>query len=215
MLERLKQQKSNLDNLVLNYFTRSRGNDLTKETQDRWDESVEQVKINKKKIWSNMGFLALIGSSVGFFLSVFLNLVLPMPFNIYTVIFSSTFSLWYIPLIFANDIVMLTKKPISFEELYRFHYQEELVKYQNAIVLGKDDLKPFYETLCSYYAGRDENYLSIKMKELMGPNEQIGSYTLLAKMYNEAIRDQEEKMLNAANSISEKELKDQVASIIA
>lgn len=215
MLEILKQQKNNLDNLVLNYFTSSRGNDLTKETQVRWNESVEQVKINKKKIWSNMGFLALIGSSIGFSLSVFLNLVLPMPFNIYTVIFSSTFCLWYIPLIHANDIVMLTKKPISFEDLYRFHYQEELVKYQNAIVLGKDDLKPFYETLCSYYAGRDENYLSIKMKELMGPNEQIGSYTLLAKMYNEAIRDQEEKMLNAANSISEKELKDQVASIIA
>lgn len=49
----------------------------------------------------------------------------------------------------------------------------------------------------------------------MGANEQIGSYTLLVKVYNEAIREQEKEMVNAANSISEKELKEQIDSIIA
>lgn len=115
---------------------------------------------------------------------------------------------WVYWLLSKNGMIEKIK---SFEEYRIQELDKKYNSYFKKIILSKDEITPFYETLHNYYG---EEQFSIEIKRAKKEDEEVGSYTLLKRLYDNAINHEKENAKRQRQSESGEELNAQVRLLL-
>lgn len=171
------------------------------EMYEEWKEKMESCRQENKKIKKStllftiiinclVVFSILAGENKVFFLSISLLTALMCYFS-----FSSKFGYG------LKDF-----ETYRYDELNRRYHH-----YLKTLVLTKDEITPLYETLHNYYG---EEQFSIEIKRAKKEDEEVGSYTLLKRLYDNAINHEKENAKRQRQSESGEELNAQVRLLL-
>lgn len=200
LLNKLKKEKEDFVSYFNKKFENDKGDELRKENEENEvncrEENNKIQKENKKSRRINM-LVSLAFYSTSFIISALLiyliklgveQSVSPKSNLLYFFCLPSVLLAFYI----GTAIDLLFGKVYIKEKQYKLHNIEEVkINYSNNLKCSMDEIKHYYSILIECLG---EEVLNKKIIELKTNNEDIGDYTLILRIFEKSIQDEEKKI---------------------